>query len=134
LEEVVMPSKEFYTIKEIPLVINPNQVIEAHAISTKQIMAMFSNGGKVVLNCSFEEFQFFLIDGNLLTWIYVNGICGSTVMFDPDQIESVEYANPTQCQFVFKNKKKLYVELSRDEMTKRMSLAKEIHEGADFDV
>ena len=137
--------KEFYTIKEVPLEINPDMIVEAHAINNKQVMVMYSNGGKVLLNCSFEEFQFFLTDNTRHIWVYANGICGSTVMFDPDKIESVEYANPSQCELIFDNKKKLYVELSREEMSKRIEFAKKVlddleyakdvlEEGNEFDV
>lgn len=128
-----MISREFQTIKEHSLEINPEMIVEAHAINNKQICVMYSNGGKAVLNCPFEEFQFFLTDNTLHVWVYVNGICGSTVMFDPDKIGSIEYANHTQCELVFDNKKKLYVELSRDEMQRRIDLAKSFSKEGHFD-
>jgi hypothetical protein len=116
----------FLTIKEKMIELEPNNIAEAHAINNNQTQIMFNNGYKVILNVGFEEIQFFLVDqaeGDI-TWAYVPGICGKTVMFRPDMIEDASQINPEQSELVYVNKKYLYINLRINELKRIIEYAK----------
>ena len=107
--------------------IDPDDVVEAHAVNNEQIQVMLYNGYKIFLNVGFEEFQFFLVDNasDTTCWIYVSGICGKTVMFNPDYVYDVCHVNTRQSKVVFKNNKYLFIDMPVEELSERIKLIKE---------
>lgn len=122
--DFTMSAKHFRTIKNELVFIYPEKIIEAHGINNNQSLVMNITGGKVILNHPFEEIQYFLVDeatGNK-EWIYLTGICGKISMIDPKHIEKIKYANKTQCELIFHNMRKLFVNINADELKQRLHM------------
>ena len=112
----------FTTIEESKICFDPESIIEMHSINNNQSLVLDTAGRKIILNHSFEEIQYYLVDNSPVgkEWIYVTGICGALVMIDPLHIKNIHHANPKQSKIIFDNMKKLYVNMSSDELTKRI--------------